>query len=218
MRSKVKIRADHFKVIPKLHSADRTWLQKPITWKRLLQYFSKKSRWIHNFDKRLLHPFYEKRCLACNFEKMCLQVIFRHARWVPNYAEWQLTPFLGKKFYKSNILYQRSFIMYILQKRHPAGMPKNCFLLRLLQIILWYHLSEIYIGYPFLKNNARYLILKIAVSWYIQVIGFSYLCRFRLCWKHTENWKITIQCNLFPTTFASWDNGTNHWNYISIQR
>ena len=82
--------------------------------KRLLQYFSENSRWIHNFDKRFLNPFYEKRCLACNFEKKCLQVIFQHARWAPNFAEWQLTSFQGKKFYKSNILYQRSFIMYII--------------------------------------------------------------------------------------------------------
>ncbi len=67
------------------------------------------------------------------------------------------------------------------KKKRPADMPKNCFLVLLLQIIFWYHLSGIHIGYLFLKSNARYLILKIAVRWYIQVIGFSYLCRFRLC-------------------------------------
>ncbi len=61
------------------------------------------------------------------------------------------------------------------KKRRPAGMPKNCFLVPLLQIIFWYHLSESYIGYLFLKSNTRYLILKIAGRWYIQVIGFSYL-------------------------------------------
>ncbi len=43
----------HFKVVPGIHSADRTWLQKPITWKRLLQYFSKNSRWIHNVWQNL---------------------------------------------------------------------------------------------------------------------------------------------------------------------
>ncbi len=141
-------------IITHIHSADRTLLQKPITWKRLLQYISKNSRWIHNFDKRLLTPFSEKRCLACNFQKKCLQLIFRHARWVPFLENGSWCHSWGKSFIN---------------------------LLLLLQIIFWYHLSEIYIRYPFLKSNARYMILKIAVSWYIQVTGFSYLCRFWLC-------------------------------------
>ncbi len=94
--SRVCIRAGE-EPYPDVHSADRTWLQTPITWKRLLQYLSKNSQWIHNFDKRHLNPFSEKSCLACNFEKKCLQVIFRHARWAPNFAEFHLMPFLGKK-------------------------------------------------------------------------------------------------------------------------
>ncbi len=79
-----------------VHSADRTWLQKPISWTRLLQYFSKNSSWIRNFDKRLLNPFSDTSCLACNFKKKYLPVIFRHARWAPNFAECRLMPFLGK--------------------------------------------------------------------------------------------------------------------------
>ncbi len=52
--------------------------------------------------------------------------------------------------------------------------------------IFWYHLLEICIGYLFLKINARYLILKIADRWYIQVIGFCYICRFQLCTQESK--------------------------------
>ncbi len=55
--------------------ASRIWLQNPITWRRLLQYFSQNPRWIHYFDIRLLNPFFsEISCLACNFGKRYLWV------------------------------------------------------------------------------------------------------------------------------------------------
>ncbi len=144
--------------------------------------------------KRCLHPCSNLICLSSYFEKKCLPVIFWHARWVPFFGECRLTA--SWKIVVLHSLHYYYLWWIIRWKWEPLSRnavrhhsPKNGTQRSCRKIAFWYfycrlssdHLLEIYIGYLFLKINARYLILKIAVRWYIQVIGFCYICRFRLC-------------------------------------